>query len=166
MNEAPFISRPPGRELVAVAARWILGCVFVYLGLKKALHPVDFLKLLRQYEMGESQILLNFLATVLPWFEVLCGIFLLAGIAVRGSALMSLVLLVPFSCIVLQRAWTIHEANAIPFCAVHFDCGCGSGEVIICYKLLENCLLVLLSLLLLTVPANRWCFRYAFVNST
>jgi putative oxidoreductase len=166
MNETLSVPRPSGRELVAIVARCILGGVFVYLGLRKALHPVDFLKLLRQYEMGDSPVLLNGIAVVLPWIEVLCGLFLLAGIAVRGSALMSLAMLVPFSLIVLQRAWTLHETNAIPFCAVRFDCGCGAGEVIICYKLLENIVLVLLSLWLLTVRANRWCVRYALVNSS
>ena len=35
----------------AVLARWVLGAVFLYMGLNKALHPVDFLKLLRQYDI-------------------------------------------------------------------------------------------------------------------
>ena len=165
IGQTSAVSRWRGREPVALAARWILGCVFVYLGLSKALHPVDFLKLLRQYEIVESHLFLNFIATVLPWFEVLCGAFLLAGIAVRGSAFMSLVMLVPFSFLVLQRALAIHEANAIPFCAIRFDCGCGIGEVAICYKLLENSLLIVLAVLLLTVRADRWCLRYAFVRS-
>jgi len=154
-----------GHEFVGSAARWILGCVFVYMGLSKALHAVDFLKLLRQYEMVQSHVLLNLIAAVLPWFEVLCGLLLLAGIAVRGSAFMSLVMLVPFFFIVWHRAMAIREANAIPFCAIRFDCGCGAGEVNICYKLLESSLLMLLSGLLITVRSNRWCLRYDLVKS-
>ena len=81
MNErATSPSRMPSHELVSVVVRWILGGVFVYMGLSKALHPVDFLKLLRQYEVIESHILLDFIAAVLPWFEVLCGLLLLSGI--------------------------------------------------------------------------------------
>src|SRR6266545_855880 len=159
------VSRLAGREVVALVARWVLGGVLVYLGLNKALHPVDFLKVLRQYEMVESHLVLNFLAAALPWFEVLCGSLLVAGIAVRGSALLSLVMLVPFSLIVLHRALAIHESFAGPFCAIHFDCGCGSGEVVICHKLVENGLLILLSALLLAVRVNRWCLRYDLAGS-
>src|SRR5437667_11862034 len=98
------LSRLSVRELVALAARWILAGVFVYMGLSKALHPVDFLKLLRQYEVIESHILLDFIAAVLPWFEVLCGLLLLSGIAVRGTACLALVMLVAFTLAVLNRA--------------------------------------------------------------
>ena len=159
------VSRLAGREVVALVARWVLGGVLVYLGLNKALHPVDFLKILRQYEMVESHLVLNFLAAALPWFEVLCGSLLVGGIAVRGSALLSLVMLIPFSLVVLHRALAIHQSTAGAFCAIRFDCGCGSGEVVICHKLVENGLLILLSALLLAVRANRWCLRYDLAGS-
>ena len=90
---------------------------------------------------------------------MLCGLLLLAGIAVRGSALLLLGMLVPFTLVVLKRALAIHAAKAIPFCAISFDCGCGGGAVVICHKLLENGFLMLLSLLLLTVRANRSSLR-------
>jgi len=54
----------------AVAGRWLLGGVFLYMGLSKALDPVDFLKLLRQYDLTQSSLLLNSIAAALPWFEV------------------------------------------------------------------------------------------------
>src|SRR6266478_5841367 len=94
--------------IVALAARWILGGIFVYMGLTKALHPVDFLKILRQYQMTESHILLNVIAAALPWFEVVCGLLLLTGVAVRGAASLSLAMLIPFTLIVLNRAMGIH----------------------------------------------------------
>jgi uncharacterized membrane protein YphA (DoxX/SURF4 family) len=159
-------SRSAGQEWISVAARWILGGLFVYMGLNKALHPVDFLKVLREYQMVESHVLLNFIAALLPWFEILCGSLLLGGIAVRGSALMLLLMLVPFSVIVLNRALGIHEAKAIPFCAISFDCGCGAGEVVICHKLLENSLLIVLSALLLGLRGKRWCLHYGLANSS
>ena len=153
---------PPwrGRDLAVAAARWILGAVYVYMGLNKAMQPVNFLKVLRQYDMFEGHIFLNVIATVLPWFEVFCGLLLAGGIAVRAAALTSLLMLVPFSLIVLDRAAAIHAAGTIPFCAIRFDCGCGAGEVVICHKLLENIGLILLSTLVLAVPSNRWCARF------
>src|SRR5881392_4191009 len=69
-------------DLAAMLARWVLGGVFIYMGLSKALNPVEFLKLVRQYEMVSNPILLNSIAAALPWFEVFCGVLLLSGVAV------------------------------------------------------------------------------------
>ena len=163
-NQTAASCRPVKPAIVALVARWILGALFVYMGLSKALHPVDFLKILRQYQMTESHVVLNLMAAALPWFEVVCGLLLLSGVAVRGAALLSLAMLIPFTLIVLNRAMDIHDQKAIPFCAIRFDCGCGAGEVVICHKLLENCLLIFLSMLLVALPVNRWCLRYQLLN--
>ena len=109
-----FILRLLYHDMVAFVARWILGGVFVYQGLSKAVHPVDFLKILREYHIVESHIVLNLIAAALPWFEVLCGLLLLGGIAVRGSALLLIGMLVPFTLGVLHRAMVIQAANPIP----------------------------------------------------
>jgi uncharacterized membrane protein YphA (DoxX/SURF4 family) len=151
-------------DAVAVAARWLMGGLFIYMGMSKALHPVDFLKLVRQYDMVQSPLLLNAVAAALPWFEVFCGLLLLAGIAVRGSALMLITMLVPFTFIVFRRALAMQAALAIPFCAVKFDCGCGAGEVFICPKLLENFALLLLSGWLLAGWGRKLCVRYSLIR--
>ena len=149
------------REAAALLARWWLGCVFIYMGLNKALpHPEYFLKLVRQYDMVTSSWLLNSIAAALPWFEVFCGLLLLLGVAVRGSALMLIAMLVPFTVIVFKRALALAAVSGIPFCAVKFDCGCGGGEVLICHKLVENTLLLLLSGWLLTGAASRLCLCF------
>jgi uncharacterized membrane protein YphA (DoxX/SURF4 family) len=128
-------------DVAALAARWLLGGVFIYMGLNKALHPVEFLKLVRQYNITEQYLFLNIIASALPWFEVFCGFLLVLGVAVRGTALLLVAMLVPFTILILQRALGIQHARGIPFCAIKFDCGCGGGEVLICRKLLENTLL-------------------------
>ncbi len=150
-------------NLAAVLARWLLGGLFIYMGLNKALHPVDFLKLVRQYEMVSDPFLLNAIAAALPWFEVFCGVLLLAGVAVRGAALMLVAMLVPFTLIVLKRALALHHTLAIPFCAVKFDCGCGTGEVLICRKLVENSVLTLLSCWLLAARGHWLCVRHSLI---
>jgi uncharacterized membrane protein YphA (DoxX/SURF4 family) len=145
----------------ALAARWFLGAVFVYMGLEKALDPVSFLKLVRQYDMVHTPFLLNSVAVALPWFEVFCGALLLAGIAVRGAALTLTCVLIPFTALVWHRALILQAARVIPFCAVKFDCGCGGGEVFICGKLLENAGLILLALWVLS-GCGRWlALRYS-----
>ena len=163
MNTEPRSWRSNALDLVAVLARWSLGAVFFYAGLNKALHPVEFLKILRQYELVQSPLLLNSIAAALPWFEVFCGILLVAGVAVRGSALMLLLMLAPFTFVVLQRALALQAELAIPFCAVKFDCGCGTGEVLICRKLIENGILMLLSGWLLMGRGRQLCARYGLM---
>jgi len=151
-------------NLTAVLARWLLGATFLYAGLSKALHPADFLKLLRQYDLVQSSLLLNSIASALPWFETFCGLLLLAGIAVRGAALTLLLLLVPFTVLVFHRALAIQSALTIPFCMVKFDCGCGTGTVFICRKLLENVVLILLSGWLLTGRGRQFCLRFGLLK--
>jgi uncharacterized membrane protein YphA (DoxX/SURF4 family) len=148
-------------DWLTVPARWFLGGYFIYTGLSKALQPVEFLKLVHQYNLTDAPVLLNFIAATLPWFEVLCGLLLLGGVAVRGSALVVLLMLVPFTIVVFRRALAIHTAKAIAFCAVKFDCGCGNGEVWICHKLAENSLLILLSAWLLAGFGKKLCLRYS-----
>lgn len=165
MNTEPWSWKTNGIDVAAVLARWLLGALFLYMGLNKALHPVEFLKLARQYELVQTPFLLNSVAAALPWFEVFCGILLLAGVAVRGSALMLLLMLIPFTVVVLQRALAMHTTLAIPFCAVKFDCGCGTGEVLICRKLVENSVLILLSLWLILGQGRRFAARFSLVSA-
>jgi len=152
--------------VVAMLGRWVLGAWFVYLGLNKAWHPEQFLKLIRQYDLVTNPVLLNSIAAVLPWFEVFCGLLLMAGIAVRGSALVSLAMLAPFTWLVLKRALAIAAIQGQPFCAVKFDCGCGTGEVLICHKLLENGVLMVLSAWLSAWPRGLLCWRFALVKTS
>jgi uncharacterized membrane protein YphA (DoxX/SURF4 family) len=152
-------------EGAAVLARWFLGGIFIYMGLVKALDPVAFLKLVREYEMVGNSTLLNLIASVLPWFEVFCGVMLLTGVAVRGAALVLLGMLIPFTLIVLKRALAIASAEGILFCAVKFNCGCGGGDVFICQKLIENSGLMLLALLPLAGLGKKWALRFEVLPS-
>jgi uncharacterized membrane protein YphA (DoxX/SURF4 family) len=148
-------------DAFALLARWFLGGLFVYMGLSKALHPELFLKMVHQYGIVGNPLLLNSIAAALPWFEVFCGALLLAGVAVRGAALVLVLMLVPFTWVVFKRALAYAGAKAIAFCAVKFDCGCGTGEVLICHKLVENGLLICLALWLLSGRGRFLCARFA-----
>ncbi len=160
ISSSPSLCGWRSRDAVGILARLILGGLFLYAGLVKALDPVTFLKLVRQYELTDTYFLLNAMGAVLPWFEALCGALLVGGVAVRGSSLILLVLLVPFTWAVLHRALTIQAAQGIPFTAIKFDCGCGTGEVFAWRKLIENSVLILLSVGLVCGYGRRLCARY------
>jgi putative oxidoreductase len=152
-------------EYLGVAGRWLLGGLFVYTGLTKALHPELFLKLLRQYDLTNHSLLLNSIAAGLPWFEVFCGLLLIVGVAVRGTALLLLLMLVPFTIVVLKRALAISTLQHVALCAVRFDCGCGGGEVLICRKVVENVVLMLLSCWLLAGFGRHLAARFSLSKS-
>ncbi len=143
-----------GCGVSGVAARMVLGGVLVWVGLSKGLEPVEFLKVLRAYDLPGPAMLLTWVAALLPWFEVYCGGLLLVGVAVDGAALVTLGMLGPFTALVFQRGLALHVELGIPLCSVRFDCGCGTGEVLLCGKLAENLALMLLAACLLRVGAR------------
>jgi putative oxidoreductase len=162
----PF--KPSGPDAAAVAGRWLLGALFIYMGLSKALQPEHFLELVNEYHIVSQQATLPFplrplnaIGAALPWFEVFCGALLIAGVAVRGTALVLLLMLGFFTLAVLQRALHISAAEARPFTAVKFDCGCGNGVVFAWRKLIENSLLILLAAWLLAGRGRMLCARFA-----
>ncbi len=156
---------PPGLtalDAASVLARWLLGGLFIYMGCRKALHPDLFLKLLREYQLTQNPLALNSIAIAVPWFEIFCGLLLLAGIAVRGTAFLLAGMLAAFTAVVFHRALGVQAAQALPFCAVKFDCGCGGGPEFICAKLPENIGMFLLAVWLLAGRGRAFCARYTW----
>lgn len=142
--------------IAALVARVVLGGVFIYMGLGKALDPIAFLKQVRQFELVSQPLALNFIAAVLPWFEVVCGALLVAGIRARAAALPAFVLLVGFTTAVVLRSLAVQPGSGVPFCSLRFDCGCGTGEILICGKLAENTALAGLALIVLLRPPRKF----------
>ena len=138
-------------------ARLILGSVFIYLGAVKASDPVEFLKLLRQFEMIEYPLLLNLVAAVLPWLEIMCGLLVIAGFRLRAATLLILIMLASFTAVVAVRALDMSYTGSVAFCSISFDCGCGGGEVMICRKLFENGALFALAMAVLATKDPKFC---------
>ncbi len=142
-------------DWLRVLLRLGLGGIFLYLGVQKAIDPVAFLKVLREYDLTAKPWLLNGVAAFLPWVEVFCGLLLIAGIGVRGTSALLAILLLAFSVIVTDRALAVYETQSLAFCAIQFDCGCGSGAVHVCRKLAENAALSVVAIgLTVTRPRN------------
>ena len=162
MNKQPNLwRRLDNTHLLMIAARLVLGGLFIYMGLNKALAPIDFLKLVREYHMVAEHppLLLNTLSASLPWLEVFCGVLLITGVALRGTALLLLAMLVGFTVVVTLRALNIYNSLPIAFCDIKFDCGCGAGEEWICEKVPKNIGLCLLSAIVLLSRSRKLCLR-------
>lgn len=156
---ASWIRRADESGLPLLIARVILGASFIWMGISKVRSPVEFLKLIREYHIVPESMpwLLNALAVGLPYLEIFCGVLLLAGVAVRGTSLLVLGMLVAFTAAVIMRAMNIYAEVGGAFCSIKFDCGCGTGEQYVCMKVPENLLLILLSLVALLSRSRRFC---------
>ena len=98
---------------LALGARLVLGGVFLYAGFVKLGQPLEFALSISGYELlpyfGNI-----FLASVLPWIELFCGLMLIVGWKVRPTAaLMILVMLVFIGALISAKAR-----------GLEVDCGC------------------------------------------
>lgn len=160
-----WVSRADASGIPLLIARLLVGVLFIWLAVAKIGDPINFLKLMRQYQLFDEQSgywLLNFVAVVLPWLELLCGLALLAGVALRAAGILSAGMLLTFTPMIFRRGLDLfHEAVAgdasRTFCSIVFDCGCGAGEVNLCFKLLENTALLLAIVLIVASRSRRFC---------
>ena len=146
--------------------RLVIGVMFLWMGIEKLGHPIDFLKQIHLYAMlpDEPAFFLNATAIVLPWLEVFCGVALILGIWVRGAATMIALMLAVFTPAILLRALAIQSAEGTPFFEIAFDCGCGSGVVVTWTKLLTNSSLFLVTLIGVFSQSRRFCLSMWFAR--
>lgn len=76
--------------------RWFLGALFLYAGVVKVADPHGFALTLYNYHLLPGW-LINSLAIILPWVELMVGASLLAGIWTQGGALLVSALLAIFA---------------------------------------------------------------------
>ena len=108
------------RPWLALAARLLLGGVFVVAGLLKLPDPAAAVRAVRAYRLL-PEVLVGPVAFGLPVVEVAVGLALLAGVFVRTAAVASALLLAVFL-VGVGSAWAR---------GLQIDCGCfgGGGQV-------------------------------------
>lgn len=136
-------------DSVMLSARLLLGAVFVFASIDKIADPNAFAISISYYRLvGEPLTLL--IATILPWVELLAGLFLLFGIMIRGSSLLIVLMLVIFT------------AGVISGIARDLDiaCGCFSRDPYVdrigWKKVMENVGLMILALIALMSQSRRF----------
>lgn len=97
-------------------ARLVLGIVFLYASYDKILHPAAFAASVYNYHILPD-IFINITAIVLPWLELALGGFLVMGIWLEGSVVMSSLLLILF-----MGAMLFNMARGL-----NIHCGCFSA---------------------------------------
>jgi uncharacterized membrane protein YphA (DoxX/SURF4 family) len=124
--------------------RIVLGFIFIYAGAEKIADPEAFAISISNYRLLPIESL-NFFAITLPWIELVTGVLILFGIAVKeNSSIICSMLLVFTIAIVISL-----------FRGLSIDCGCfGKGSQIGLLKLGENSLMIIGSFILMIFGSN------------
>lgn len=100
-------------DILTLVVRLIVGGVFLYASFYKVIDPMSFAKSIWYYHMVPGS-LINLMALIMPWLELLCGIFLILGVWYRGSVLWMNILVIVFMIALLSAI----ARN------LSIDCGC------------------------------------------
>jgi uncharacterized membrane protein YphA (DoxX/SURF4 family) len=146
---------PLSNRWFILACRLLLAAVFIYAAVQKIGRPLLFADEIEMYRILGHGPVLYMLAIILPWIELFCGISLLTGVLMRGSALVLAVVNVIFIVVVAYRSAAIMNAEAIPLHRVFFDCGCGFGPTYAWRKLIEDSVFFFCALMVLAAPVYR-----------
>lgn len=143
-------------DYLVLVLRLVLAAVFIYAALQKIGKPLAFADEIRMYRILDIGPPLYIMAIALPWIELICGLSLLTGFFMRGSALILLAFNAVFLVAVSMRSVSIMGEEGIGFMSVYFDCGCGFGATHAWKKLLEDLAFFLFSLVILLKPEYRF----------
>jgi uncharacterized membrane protein YphA (DoxX/SURF4 family) len=100
-----------------LVSRLVLGGILFLAGLTKLGVPVTMKQSILAYEINLPPALVDIMATALPILEVGIGVWLIIGLFIRFSAVVSMVLMAIFT-IAITQAWLR---------GLQIDCGCFGG---------------------------------------
>lgn len=103
---------------IELALRWIIGLTFIYASYHKIISPADFAKIVYGYDLFPAA-LINLIAIMIPFLELVTGSALLIGVYPRSAAIILNTLIMAYIIVLAINLIRGHE----------FDCGCFSfGE--------------------------------------
>lgn len=125
--------------------RVFMGVIFIAYGVQKMMDPVSFLKAIHEYDILPTRPtwILNLAPSGIPILEIAAGLAFLTGTLRRGAAVLMGSFLVFFTLAILMRTFGVMEETGQSFMQVEFDCGCGTGIVVIWEKIMFNTVLLL-----------------------
>lgn len=100
-----------------VPARWYLGALFVYASWHKLAVPRDFAVDIATYDILPLA-LVNVVAIILPWIELVAGIMLVTGVRVRAGALLVTAMMLAF---IVALAFALAKG-------LDMSCGCFASQ--------------------------------------
>ena len=118
MQGIPKIKFLRSLNLVLIT-RVILGIIFIYASYEKILDPAAFSKNIHNYHTTDNLIWIeNLLALILPWLELIVGVFLIFGVFLEGTTSITIGLYIFFIIILSQAVFRGSDVH----------CGCFQNE--------------------------------------
>ena len=99
--------------------RIILGIIFIYASYDKILDPAAFSKNIHNFHTTDNLVWVeNLVALILPWLELIVGVFLIFGVFLEGATSITIGMLIFFIIILSQAV----------FRGIDVHCGCFKTE--------------------------------------
>ena len=102
-------------DFLGLIVRLFIGIIFIYASLDKIQSPAQFARIIYNYHIMPGM-LINILALLLPWIEIISGMLLIAGIYKEGSILIINVMVLVF----------IVAIGVNLYRGINLECGCFS----------------------------------------
>ncbi len=100
-------------HFIALPIRWYLGYIFIAASIHKIAHPADFALDVATYQILPL-VLVNLMAIILPWLEIITGIMLVIGLRVRAASLLICGMMITF---IIALGIALHTG-------LNISCGC------------------------------------------
>lgn len=113
-NDSSTLSNLLANSYATLISRLILGGVFLFAGISKALDPGALASSIRSYGLGLPEWFVSLSAYSLPYLEIILGLYLLAGLFTKSSAWATNGLMLLFIVALAQGAAR----------GLEIDCGC------------------------------------------
>ena len=104
---------------------YYLGFTFIAASLDKIIDPYTFSRSISDYEITPNWIS-NFVAIILPWIELLCGLLLIVSFFKKINK--SYLTDISNNLIILMLLWFIFILSIAWIKGLDIDCGCGLSE--------------------------------------
>jgi uncharacterized membrane protein YphA (DoxX/SURF4 family) len=151
LEQTPVVTRQemPLMQTISLAARLVLGVVFLVAGAEKLTALDQFAHAISNYQLVPVS-MVNIAALLFVWTEIAVGVMLIAGAAVRGNALVAGAMLLVFIVAILSAMAR----------GLEIDCGCfvaadgSAGEKVGWPKIFEDVGLLAAALFLVYFPKS------------
>ncbi len=122
-----------------IMGRVIVGGTFIYAAIPKVLNPADFIIQIENYRLVPEMVS-YYLGLFLPWLELYCGLFILAGLRTKTNAIIAGILLAVF----------IAAMSSALIRGLDIECGCfivaSQASPVSLLRILEDVILLLLAI--------------------
>jgi uncharacterized membrane protein YphA (DoxX/SURF4 family) len=151
-----MISKITDNKTLSYIARVVVGFVLIMASIPKVAEPIAFAKTIQAYQIVPT-FLVNISAISIPWLELVIGIFLIFGLLLRGSSLLSAALFAAFSILIAVSL----------FRGLSIDCGCfgPNSSPLSWMRFCEDIGLMLFSILIYQISKNKLKYDQKNISS-